>query len=65
MYIPIRCMSCGKPIAQYWEEYQKRTQKGEPPKKVLNELHISRYCCRSVFLTHVDLIDSAAQFKKS
>ncbi|MEK6839801.1 MAG: DNA-directed RNA polymerase subunit N [Nanoarchaeota archaeon] len=63
--IPVRCQSCGKPIAQFWEEYQKRIQKGEPQKKVLDDLHLTRYCCRSIFLGHVDLIDSAAQFKKS
>jgi len=65
MIIPIRCMSCGKPIAHLWEEYQKRVHKGEPPKKVLNDLHLVRYCCRSVFLGHVDLMESIAQFKKS
>jgi hypothetical protein len=24
---------------------------------VLNELHLKRYCCRKVFLTHVDLVE--------
>jgi DNA-directed RNA polymerase I, II, and III subunit RPABC5 len=25
--------------------------------KVLNELELTRYCCRKVFLTHVDLVE--------
>jgi DNA-directed RNA polymerase subunit N (RpoN/RPB10) len=25
--------------------------------KVLNELQFTRYCCRKVFLTHVDLVE--------
>lgn len=62
--IPIRCFSCGKPIAQYWEEFKERTAKGESRKKVLDELGLERYCCRAMFLGQVDLIDTAAQFKK-
>lgn len=65
MIIPIRCMSCGKPIAHLYEDYVERTKKGENPKKVLDSLGLERYCCRAVFLGHVDLIDIAARFKKS
>ena len=64
MIIPIRCFSCGKPLAHLWEEYKERVSKGEDPKKVLDSLGLERYCCRSLFLGHVDLIDIAAQFKK-
>jgi len=64
MIIPIRCWSCGKPIAHLWEKYEKRVEDGEDRKKVLDELDVERYCCRSMFLGHVDLIDTAAAFKK-
>ena len=64
MIIPIRCFSCGKPIAQLYEKYMERVDKGEDRKKVLDELGLQRYCCRTMFLGHVDLIDTAAQFKK-
>ena len=64
MIIPIRCWSCGKPIAQLWEEYQERIAKGEDKKKALDELGLERYCCRAMMLGHIDLIDSAAAFKK-
>ncbi|TAL53047.1 MAG: DNA-directed RNA polymerase subunit N [Nanoarchaeota archaeon] len=64
MIIPIRCWSCGKPIAHLWEEYQEKVAKGADRKKVLDDLGMTRFCCRAVFLGHVDLIDTAAQFKK-
>ena len=64
MIIPIRCFSCGKPIGHLWEIYNERVKKGEDPKKIMDELGLERYCCRSIFLGHVDLIDIAAQFKK-
>tara|TARA_Y100000310_G_C20700699_1_gene829591 strand:+ start:6033 stop:6230 length:198 start_codon:yes stop_codon:yes gene_type:complete len=65
MIIPIRCFSCGKPIAHLWENYKQRTEKGEEPKKVMKDLGLERYCCRAMFLGHVDLIDTIAKFKRS
>ena len=64
MIIPIRCFSCGKPIAHLYEPYTERVNKGEERKKVLDDLGLQRYCCRAMFLGHVDLMDTAAQFKK-
>lgn len=65
MIIPIRCISCGKPVAQLWESYNKRVKSGEERKKVLDELGLKRYCCRALFLGHVDLMDTIAGFRKS
>ncbi len=64
MIIPIRCFSCGKPIGHLWEEYERRVKAGEDKKKVLDDLGLERYCCRAVFLGHVELIDEIAKFKK-
>lgn len=65
MIIPIRCFSCGKPTSHLWEKYIDRVKKGEEVGKVLNDLGVQRYCCRALFLGHVDLIDTIAEFKKS
>ena len=65
MIVPIRCFSCGKPIAHLWEEFKKKVSEGENPGKVLDELGLERFCCRSVFLGQEDLIELIAQFKKS
>ncbi len=65
MIIPIRCWSCGKPIAHLWEEYDERSKKGESKKDILDELGLDRYCCRAMFLGQVDLIDTVSQFKKT
>ena len=64
MIIPIRCMSCGKPVAHLWQSYQEKIKTGETKKQALDELNLERYCCRSLFLSHVDLIDTIAKFKK-
>ncbi len=64
MIIPIRCFTCGRPIAQDWEEYKKMTSKGESPKKVLDSLGYDRYCCRRMFLSYVEIIDEVMQYKR-
>ena len=64
MIIPIRCFSCGKPIAHLWEEFKERTSNSENIKDVLNSLGLERHCCRALFMGHVDLIDTVARFKK-
>ena len=57
-------MSCGKPVAHLWEEFNKRVEQKEEPRKVLDELGLKRYCCRALFLGHIDLINITAQYKK-
>lgn len=65
MIIPIRCFSCGKPFGHLWEEYKTRTEKGEEAKKVMKDIGLERYCCKAIFLGHIDLIDTVARFKKA
>jgi DNA-directed RNA polymerase subunit N len=65
MIIPVRCMSCGKPIGHLWEEFQERVKKGEDKKKILDDLGLERYCCRMTMMGHVDLAETSAEFKKS
>jgi len=64
MIIPIRCFSCSKPVSQLWETFKEKVAKGESKKKAMDDLGLERYCCRSLFLGHVDLIEEISQFKK-
>ncbi|MBR9678429.1 MAG: DNA-directed RNA polymerase subunit N [Nanoarchaeota archaeon] len=64
MIIPIRCFTCGKPVSHLWKEYTERTGKGENKGKVMDDLGLNRYCCRALFVGHVDLIDVVSRFKK-
>jgi DNA-directed RNA polymerase subunit N len=64
MIVPIRCMSCGKPIAHLWEKFKARVIKGEDPTKVLDDLGVERYCCRAIFIGHTDLLELTGKFKK-
>lgn len=64
MQIPVRCPSCGKVIGDKWEEFTERTEEDdEDVKEVLDDLRLEKYCCRTVFMTHVDTIDEVAEHK--
>lgn len=64
MQFPVRCLSCGKVIGDKWEEFQERTEEENEDKgDVLDDLGVEKYCCRTVFLTHVDTIDEVGEHK--
>ncbi|MFA6907325.1 MAG: DNA-directed RNA polymerase subunit N [Candidatus Micrarchaeia archaeon] len=65
MYFPIRCFTCGAVIADKYEEYQKRVKEGKNPAKVLEEMEIERYCCRRMFMSHVEVMDKIVRYRKS
>jgi len=55
---PIRCFTCNKVIANKYLEYENRTiEKKEEKGKVLDDLGMKRYCCRRMFLSHIDTFD--------
>lgn len=64
MIIPVRCMTCGKPVAHLWEDFKAMVDKGMSTKEALDDLGLERYCCRSLFLTHVDSLELINKFKK-
>ncbi len=64
MMIPIRCFSCGFPVSAFYEELKKAKESEESMEKILDKMGITRYCCRRMFLTQLDLLEEVSQFKK-
>ena len=62
MIIPVRCFSCGKVIGDKWEPFSRRVARGELPGEVLDDLDLTRYCCRRMLLSHVEIIDEILRF---
>ena len=62
MIVPIRCFSCGKVIGGKWEPFSQRVVEGEHPKDVLDDLGVTRYCCRRMLLSHVEIVDEILKF---
>jgi DNA-directed RNA polymerase subunit N len=64
MYFPVRCFTCGAVIGQHYEAYSKQVKEGKNPAKVLEGLGIDRYCCRRMFLSHVEVMDKIVKYRK-
>ncbi|SBS79863.1 DNA-directed RNA polymerase II 8.2 kDa polypeptide, putative [Plasmodium ovale wallikeri] len=57
MIIPVRCFTCGKLIGNLWSLYEKKLEEGTSKCDALDELNLTRYCCRRMLLTHADMMD--------
>ena len=62
MIIPVRCFTCGKVVGDKWEEFTNRVKEGEDAGRVLDDLGVTRYCCRRMLLSHVEIIDEIIKF---
>ena len=60
--IPVRCFTCGKLIGDKWEDFARRVKTGEDSGKVLDSLGVTRYYCRRMLLSHVEIIDEIIKF---
>ena len=63
MLMPVRCFSCGKVIGHLWEEFKRRSQ-NEPPEKILDDLGVSRYCCRRMFISQGDFMEDLLKYER-
>ena len=44
--LPIRCITCGKVLADKWSRYEAMIEAGESYENALNKLGLNRICCR-------------------
>jgi DNA-directed RNA polymerase subunit N len=63
MEFPVRCFTCGKVIGDLYETY-KNLIKEKSVEAALDELGIERYCCRRMFISHVEMIESIAKYPR-
>mmetsp|Transcript_7044 Transcript_7044/g.19375 ORF Transcript_7044/g.19375 Transcript_7044/m.19375 type:complete len:87 (+) Transcript_7044:2199-2459(+) len=52
-----RCFTCGKVIGNKWEVYLDLLQAEYSEGDAMDALGLSRYCCRRMIMTHVDLCE--------
>ncbi|MGC8645698.1 MAG: DNA-directed RNA polymerase subunit N [Thermoplasmata archaeon] len=72
MIIPVRCFSCGRVIGSDYVKFMskmdeiRKAQNREPlPEeiaKTLDDLNITRYCCRRMILSNADLLEEILPF---
>ncbi len=64
MLMPVRCFSCGFPVAEYSEEYKDLLAKGKSSKEAMDSLQIKKYCCRRMLLSNSEYIGELLKFQK-
>ncbi|MEM0167343.1 MAG: DNA-directed RNA polymerase subunit N [Thermoplasmatales archaeon] len=72
MIIPVRCFSCGRVIGSDYVKFVnkmneiRKSQNREPlPEeiaKTLDDLNVTRYCCRRMILSNADLLEEILPF---
>ena len=62
MIIPVRCFSCGAVVAHKWEEFKQLRSEGKTDAEALDLVGLRRYCCRRMYVGHLDLIQEVAPF---
>jgi DNA-directed RNA polymerase subunit N (RpoN/RPB10) len=57
MLIPIRCFSCNNILADKYTTFIEEKEKNEKTlKQILDDLKLQKYCCRTIMLTHINMI---------
>lgn len=65
MLIPVRCFSCNKIIGDKWETYKAHLESGKSKIDAFAEIGLRRYCCKRMFLGHVDIIDKLLLYSEN
>lgn len=56
MIIPVKCFTCNCLLGSKYIKYLELKDKMSA-KEIFKLLKVRRYCCKTVMLTHVDMID--------
>jgi len=60
---PVRCFTCGSVIGHLYEQF-KGAAKDKKADVVLDEMGVGRYCCRRMFVSHVDLVQNVLRYPR-
>lgn len=63
MEFPVRCFTCGAVIGHLYGDYEKLV-KEKSPEVAMDELGVHRYCCRRMFISHVDIVDTMTKYTR-
>ena len=61
--LPVRCVTCNHLIGHLWSDYVLGRQTSDE-KETLDNLGLTRICCRRMLLTHVPIIQDTVMYGK-
>ena len=62
MLIPVRCFTCNKIIGDKWDAFVHMRENKISYKEIFEKLHIHRWCCKRMLLSHFDIADKISQY---
>ena len=65
MCIPVRCFTCNTIIGDKWETYKEHLESGTSASDAFATIGLRRYCCKRMFLGHVEIIDKLLLYSKN
>ena len=60
--MPVRCFTCGAVVADKQAKYEEAIKKGEKPAAVMDKLGVKRYCCRRMFVSHINVLGDMIKY---
>jgi len=63
MEFPVRCFTCGAVIGDLYEEY-KTSSKEKGVAAALDSIGVERFCCRRMFLSHVEMMGIISKYPR-
>ena len=64
MEFPVRCFTCGKVIGDLYEKY-KALLNEKNAEEALDFLNVERYCCRRMFVSHVEIMKDITRYSRA
>lgn len=61
MLLPVRCFTCNKPLHHSYDTFL-RLSKERGKHNALDTMGLRRICCRTVYLSHVPIIDELIKY---
>lgn len=58
MIIPVKCFTCNSLISSKYKKYLDFKENGFSPKDIFKILNVRRNCCKTLMLTHVDIVEN-------
>jgi DNA-directed RNA polymerase subunit N len=63
MEFPVRCFTCGAVIGDLYVKYKEGLE-NKSAGEILDEMGIDRYCCRRMFLGHVEGMEAIKKYRR-
>jgi DNA-directed RNA polymerases I, II, and III subunit RPABC5 len=60
-FAPIRCFTCGKIMGNRYDTFNDFLKEGFSPQEAIKKLDLTRYCCKRMVQSYVDLDERISQ----